>query len=120
MAKDTVTAKNLINRIDASNCTLAWTPAMVFDYFCMALHSEAETWLKLMRDTKDGFQETWDFIKPLFKAWFGRKMDVAKVRQVLDNLKMDPNDHVSQFAAKMNTNFSQLREIFFLPLLLIS
>jgi hypothetical protein len=38
-------------------------------------------------------------------------MDVAKIGQVLDNLKMDPNEHVSQFAAKMNTNFSQLRDI---------
>jgi len=38
-------------------------------------------------------------------------MDVAKIGQVLDNLKMDSNEHVSQFAAKMNTNFSQLRDI---------
>jgi len=65
----------------------------------------------LIRDTEDGFQETWDFIKLLFKARFGKKMDVATVGQVLDNLKMDPNDHVSQFAAKMNTNVSQLREL---------
>ncbi len=27
------------------------------------------------------------------------------------NLKMDPNEHVSEFAAKLNTNFSQLRDI---------
>jgi hypothetical protein len=38
-------------------------------------------------------------------------MDVAKIGQVLDNLKMDPNKHVSQFAAKMNTNFRQLCDI---------
>jgi hypothetical protein len=56
----------------------------------MALHSDDKTWIKLIRDTEDGFQETWDFI---------------------DNLKMDPNNHVSQFAAKMNSNFSQLRDI---------
>jgi hypothetical protein len=84
---------------------------MAFNYFRMALHSNAETWLKLIRDTEDGFQEQWNFIKPLFKARFGKKMDVAKIGQVLDNLKMDPNEHVSQFAAKMNTNFCQLRDI---------
>ncbi len=27
-------------------------------------------------------------------------MDVAKIGQVLDNLKMDPNEHVDSFAAK--------------------
>ncbi len=59
----------------------------------------------------DGFVETWDFIKPLFKTRFGKKMDVAKIGQVLDNLKMDPNEHVDNFAAKLNTNFSQLRDI---------
>jgi len=36
---------------------------------------------------------------------------VSKVGTVLDNLKMDSNDHVSVFAAKMNNNFSQLREL---------
>jgi len=110
-AKDTVSAENLIDRIDASIATLAWTQPMAFNYFKMALHSNAETWLKLIKDTEDGFQEQWDFIKPLFKARFGKKMDVTKIGQVLENLKMDPNEHVDQFAAKMNTNFSQLRDI---------
>jgi len=110
-AKDTVSAENLIDRIDASIATLAWTQPMAFNYFQMALHSDAETWLKLIRDTEEGFQEQWDFIKLLFKVRFGKKMDVAKIRQVLDNLKMDPNEHVDQFAAKMNTNFSQLHDI---------
>jgi len=76
MAKDTVSAKNLIDLIDASIGTLAWTLEIAFNYFRMALHSDAETWLKLIRDTKDGFQESWDFIKPLFKVRFGKKMDV--------------------------------------------
>jgi len=107
-AKDTVSAENLIDRIDALIQKLACTPEMAFR---MALHSDGETWLKLIRDTKDGFQESWDFIKPLFEALFGKKMDVAKIGTVLDNLKIEPNDHVSQFAAKMNDNFSQLREI---------
>jgi len=84
---------------------------MAYNYFKMALDSDAETWLKLMKETEDGFLEQWDFVKPLFKARFGKKMDVAKIGQVLDNLKMDPNEHVSQFAAKLNTNFSQLRDI---------
>ncbi len=64
-----------------------------------------------MKETEDGFLEQWDCIKPLFKARFGKKMDVAKIGQVLDNLKMDPQEHVSKFAAKLNTNFSQLRDI---------
>ena len=38
-------------------------------------------------------------------------MDVAKIGTVLDNLKMDPQDHVDEYAAKMNSNFSQLREL---------
>ena len=110
-AKDTVSAENLADRIDASIATLAWTQPMAYNYFKMALHSDAETWLKLMKETEDGFLEQWDFIKPLFKARFGKKMDVAKIGQVLDNLKMDPQEHVSKFAAKLNTNFSQLRDI---------
>jgi len=106
-SKDTVSAENLIDRIDASIATLTWTQPMAFNYFRMALHSDAEMWLKLIRDTEEGFQDQWDFIKPLFKARFGKKMDVAKIGQVLDNL----NEQVSQFAAKMNTNFSQLCDI---------
>ncbi len=42
---------------------------------------------------------------------FGKKMDVAKVGTVLENLKMDPNDPVNEFKATMNANFSQLREL---------
>jgi len=38
-------------------------------------------------------------------------MDVAKIGTVLDNLKMDPQDLVDEYAAKMNSNFSQLREL---------
>ena len=110
-AKDTVSAENLSDRIDASITTLAWTQPMAYNYFKMALHSNAETWLKLMKETEDGFLEQWDVVKPLFKKRFGKKMDVAKIGQVLDNLKMDPNEHVSEFAAKLNTNFSQLRDI---------
>ncbi len=56
-AKDTVSAENLIDRIDASIATLAWTQPMAFNYFKMALHSDAETWLKLIKDTEDGFQD---------------------------------------------------------------
>jgi len=111
MAKVTVSAENLIDRIDTSIQTLTWTPQMAFNYFRMALHSYAKTWLHLIWDTDDGFQESRDFIKPLFKMRFGKKMDVAKIGMALNNLKLDPNDHVSQFAAKMNNNFSQLREI---------
>ncbi len=110
-AKDIVSAENLIDRINASISTLAWTPEMANNYFRMALHSNSETWLKLIKDTEDGFQESWDFVKPLFKTRFGRKMDVAKIGSVLDNLKMDPNEHVSQFATKMNSHFSQLWDI---------
>ncbi len=40
-AKDTVTAENLIDRIDASVHALAWTPGMAFDYFCMAVYTQA-------------------------------------------------------------------------------
>jgi len=89
-AKDTVTAENLIDRIDASVYALVWTPGMAFDYFRMALHSSAENWIKLERETDEEFQPTWDYIKPLFKERFGKKMDVAQVGTVLENLKMDP------------------------------
>jgi hypothetical protein len=110
-AKDTITADNLIERIDVSVDALAWTPGMAYDFFGMLLHSDAEHWIKLIRETNEDFVKSWDFIKPLFKARFGKKMDVSKVGTVLDNLKMDSNDHVSVFAAKMNNNFSQLREL---------
>jgi hypothetical protein len=110
-AKDTVSEGNLIDCIDAAIPMLAWTHTIAFNYFRMALHSNAETWLKLIKDTENGFLEQCYFIKPLFKVRFGKKMDVAKIGQVLDNLKMDPNEQVSQFATKMNTNFSQLCDI---------
>jgi len=110
-AKDTVTAENLIHRNDASIHSLAWSPEMAYDYFRMALHSSAENWIKLIRETEPEFQKSWDFVKPLFKERFGKHMDVAKIGTVLDNLKMDPQDHVDEFAAKMNSNFSQLREL---------
>jgi hypothetical protein len=109
-AKDTITVDNLSERIDASVDALAWTPGMAYNYFQMSLYSDAEHWIKLIRETNEEFVKTWDFIKPLFKARFGKKMDVSKVGTVLDNLKMDSNNHVSVFAAKMNNNFSQLRE----------
>jgi hypothetical protein len=67
-AKDTVSAKNLADRIDSSIATLAWTQPMAYNYFKMALHSDAENWLKMVKETEDGYAETWDFIKPLFKA----------------------------------------------------
>jgi hypothetical protein len=85
-AKDTIAAENLIDCINASNNALAWRTAMPFNYFRMALHSSAENWIKLFCETKPEFQTTWNFIKPLFKEGFGKKLDVAKIGIVLDNL----------------------------------
>jgi len=51
----------------------------------MALHSSAENWIKLVKETDEEFQPTWDYIKPLFKELFGKKMDVAKVGTVLES-----------------------------------
>ncbi len=91
--KDTITADNLIERIDASVDALAWTPSMAYNYFRMSLHSYEEHWIKLIPETNEDFVKTWDFIKPLFKARFGKKMDVSKVGTVLENLKMDSNEN---------------------------
>lgn len=60
---------------------------MAFDYFHMALHSNTKNWIKLVHETDEEFQPKWDFIKLLFKTRFGKKMDVAKVGTVLDDLK---------------------------------
>jgi len=45
------------------------------------------------------------------KQGLRKKMDIATVGNVMDNLKMDPNKPVMKFAAKMNSNFSQLKEL---------
>jgi hypothetical protein len=84
---------------------------MANDYFRMALHSSAINWIKLVCEIEPEFLPSWNFIKPLFKERFGKRMDVAKIGTVLDNLKMDPQDHVDEYAAKMNSNFSQHREL---------
>ena len=110
-SKDTISAENLIDRIDSSVLALGWTPAMAFEFFRMALHSEAEEWIKLVRDTNAEYQPTWDFIKPLFKSRFGKRMDVAKVGTVLENLKMATVEVPMKFAARINSSFSQLREM---------
>ena len=111
-SKDTITAENLIDRIDSSIGALAWSQNMAFEFFRMALHSEAEEWIKLVRETNAEFATTWDFIKPLFKARFGKRMDVAKVGTVLENLKMaEPTEQPMKFAARLNSAFSQLREM---------
>jgi hypothetical protein len=87
-AKDTISAENLVDRFDSSILALGWNPGMAFEFFRMALHSEAEEWIKLVRETNAEYQPTWNFIKPLFKSRFGKRMDVAKVGTVLENLKM--------------------------------
>jgi hypothetical protein len=46
--KDTVTADNLIDHIYASVYTFGWTAGLAYDYFQMALHSNAENWIKLV------------------------------------------------------------------------
>ena len=61
---------------------------MAFDFFCNALHSNVEDWIKMARETNAQYQATWDFIKLRF-AHFCKHMDFAKVGTVLDNLKMD-------------------------------
>ena len=87
-SKDTITAKNLINCIDSSVLALGWTQNLAFEFFRMALNSEAKEWIKLVRKTNAEYATAWDFIKPLFKSRFGKRMDVAKVGTVLENLKM--------------------------------
>ena len=110
-AKDTISAENLIDRIDSSILALGWTQGMAFEFFRMALHSEAEEWIKLVRETNANYEGTWEFIKPLFKSRFGKRMDVAKVGTVLENLKMATVEVPMKFAARMNSSFSQLREM---------
>ena len=110
-SKDTITAENLIDRSDSSINSLAWTQQMAFDFFRMTLHATAEDWIKMVRETNADYQTTWEYIKPLFKKDFGKKMDVAKVSNVLDNLKMDPSEPVMKYATRMNNSFSQLRDL---------
>jgi hypothetical protein len=58
-SKDTVTAENLIDCIDASVNALAWTLTMANDYFHMALHSNAEAWQNRQRISAHmGFYQT--------------------------------------------------------------
>jgi hypothetical protein len=99
-AKKTVTKENLIDRINASIHTLAWTPEMAYNYFRMALQPSAENWIIWVHEIVEKFPPSWNFIKPLFKERFRKKIDIAKIGTVLDNLKMDRNDHVNEFAAK--------------------
>jgi hypothetical protein len=110
-SKDTISAENLIDRVDSSVHALGWTPAMAFEFFRMALHSDAEEWIKCIRETSINYEATWDFIKPLFKARFGKKMDVAKCNTILENIKQQPDEHPVKFAARLNSAFSQLREL---------
>ncbi len=84
---------------------------MAYNYFHMGLHSNAKAWVNLVCKTNKEFHPPLDFIKLLFKTRFGKKMHVAKVGTVLNNLKMDPNEPVMEFAAKLNSNFSQLPEL---------
>jgi len=89
---------------------LEWTLEMTYNYFRMALHSDAEDWIKYVRETNANFAPTCIFIKPLFKLHFGKHMDVAKIGTVLEatNLKMDP---VMKLAVKISSNFSQVRKL---------
>ncbi len=48
--KDTFTAENLIDCINSSIHALGWISAMAYDYFHMALHSNAENWIKLVAE----------------------------------------------------------------------
>jgi len=80
-AKDTVTAENLIDRIDASINALAWTPEMAFDYFRMALHSSVENWIKLVREKEPDFNHHGTSSHQCSKRCLVRKWTLQRLAQ---------------------------------------
>jgi len=109
-SKDTISAETLISRIDSSIISLGWTPQQAYNFFKIALHADAEKWMNMITRDED-FVADWDVVKPLFRARFGKKMDVSKVAGVLTDLKMKPDENTDGYAARIDEKFSVFREL---------
>ena len=90
--KDTVTADYIIQRMDTAAQNLEWTDAVAYNYFMWLLRESALDWLKSMESDVPNFAKRWTFVKPLFKKYFGDKLDKTQLLINLRGLKMSDSE----------------------------
>jgi hypothetical protein len=111
-AKDTVTAQELISRIDECQVSNDWNNTMTFANFCLCLRGEAEEWLsstvRLLNLT--AAQKTWTRIRPLFKREFATTSDDKLIVDGLGNLSHRHGENPRKFFSRLEKLFHVLHE----------
>ena len=110
--KDTITTESIVNRFEATAAlALAWDDASTFNNFSLAMSSNTEKWLTLQGDIRPDFARSWIYIKHLFRAAFGTKMDESKVFLALRELGHKPTELVRDFSIRFNESWRTIKNL---------
>ena len=87
-AKDTVTLKFFVSRIDQGVTALNWTQADAYNYFKNALKSTAACWLDSWVTFNRNEVLEWNNVKPYFRKAFGDKIDPMVFASTMFGIKL--------------------------------
>ena len=87
-AKDTVTLKFFVSRIDQGITALNWTQSDAYTYFKNALKSTAACWLDSWSTFNRDKLLEWEVVKPDFRKVFGNKIDPMVFASTMFNTKL--------------------------------
>ena len=87
-AKDTVTLKFFVSRIDQGVTALHWTQADAYNYFKNALKSMAACWLDSWVTFNRNEVLEWNNVKPHFRKAFGDKIDPMVFASTMFGIKL--------------------------------
>jgi len=110
--KDTISAESIVHRVEAAANALTWDDEATYNNFSLAMRSNAEEWLTLQADVRGPeFRRSWAYIKPLFRAAFGSKMDESKVFLALREIGQKPSECVRDFAIRFNKGWRTIKDL---------
>jgi hypothetical protein len=110
--KDTISAESIVHRVEAAANALTWDDEATYNNFSLAMRANAEEWLTLQADVRGPeFRRSWAYIKPLFRAAFGSKMDESKVFLALREIGQKPSECIRDFAIRFNKGWRTIKDL---------
>jgi hypothetical protein len=110
--KDTISAESIVHRVEAAANALTWDDEATYNNFSLAMRSNAEEWLNLQANIRGPeFRRSWAYIKPLFRAAFGSKMDESKVFLALREIGQKPSECIRDFAIRFNKGWRTIKDL---------
>jgi hypothetical protein len=113
-SKDTISAADLIRRLEDLAKTNRWSDAQTYYHFANSLRNPAREWLSSMADWDDDEHEQplWSDFKEIFKNEYAVQTNERLILEGLANLAMKPNETTNELLTWITRTVRVIKESF--------